>query len=217
MTNRAKGWKGAAPEDWGKSWWERLMLARIDGDLTDQDGHWLWTGSVNKGRLVRPVFNFMFQDGTRSNNHRPAVILYEWKREALGDRRLFRTCDEPLCVSPFHHEASLAGVPDALRATHCIRGHELPTHVDEVGARTGRSCRVCDADRKREERARRKAEGVTEPRATTRTHCAGGHPLTPESTKVGSDGFLYCTICNREHGRRWRESSMPEMSTISVD
>lgn len=38
-----------------------------------------------------------------------------------------------------------------------------------------------------------------------RTHCANGHPWTPETTAHAADGHRLCRICRREQGKRSRE------------
>lgn len=195
-------WQGAPRELWGTSWWERLLWAKVE-DPSDDDAHWIWTGSVQKrgGVIQRPVLNFVYPDGTRSNNQRPAAVLYEWLHGSLDGLRLWRTCDEVLCVNPHHHDATVTGRPDVLVPTHCIRGHEL-----DLAVASQRGCRTCDAERKRRERARRREAGV-ERVPPTKTHYPHGHALVGDNLRWSSDGYASCATCAGEAHRAWLASS----------
>lgn len=63
-----------------------------------QRGHWLWTGARESDG--RPL---LIRDGKRLS---VARYLYEAQYGPLGDRRLYRLCNEADCVYVLHHSPS---------------------------------------------------------------------------------------------------------------
>lgn len=140
---------------------ERFM-ARVDA----RDGHWCWTGGVARGR---PSFYVGQRDG--KNHYVPARRLaWEAERGPLpGDYVVFAECDEPRCVNPEHLRAVARDDFDWL-GTHagphqvnaakrlCNSGHPLEGKNLRIEPNGARRCRACLSARKREWRARKRAE-----------------------------------------------------------
>lgn len=81
------------------------------------------------------------------------------------------------------------------RRTHCPRGHPYD-RVEKRRDRTGRACKKCRDDLRRER---------TNARVRSSTHCFRGHPLDGVSKRSDGTPRRYCKTCALEAGRRYRE------------
>lgn len=117
----------------------KSLPSRIADQITEQDGHWLFSGPLQQ------------KLGRRScKAHRLVYILLTGESpEGLCVRR---TCDEKRCVLPEHmtvltRSACSATVPSYWKAqTTCRHGHDLAdAHISPQshGAGPKRQCRVC--------------------------------------------------------------------------
>lgn len=115
-------------------------------------------------------------------------------------------CRIPCCVNPSHLEMvtprinTLRGTsPSAKNAqkTHCIRGHEFtPDNVWKVGKdKRFRVCRTCSTDYIRRHKGFKRSTPMP---IRSDEHCFKGHPRTAETTRIRSNGYRECKICQRQ-------------------
>lgn len=147
------------------------------------------------------------------------------------------TCLHRRCVNPDH--MSLVTPLDNLlldntvvglnaKRTHCFRGHELTPQNTRISYATGSKVRFCKAcDKIRNERHKSKRRKMLEnggknldPRTKGKTHCSNGHELTDETIKYGSNGYYYCTLCQKakqeRHKAKHHEKMLAEGREIRV-
>lgn len=149
--------------------------------------------------------------GRKTSTHRAAWLV------AHGDIPdglwVLHHCDNPPCCEPSHlflgtpadntadmvAKGRAGGGPP--RATHCPKGHQVPS-AEDVPHR--RKCVVCRRERLRE-RGLISARG----RKVDRTRCPQGHPYDEANTYVARnrDGSFRCRMCRacmRDRARRRR-------------
>lgn len=132
---------------------------------------WDWMGSERvKGQGYGQFATVI--NGKRKNN-----AAYRFAYETTigpipGGLTIDHLCRNRKCVNPWHLEPVTSTVntlrsegPSAKNAvaTHCVNGHEFTpenTYGRESRSRGGRVCKTCIFDRKRADRAARKAAGL---------------------------------------------------------
>jgi hypothetical protein len=172
------------------------------------DGCWIWPGAVNKegyGRVARRM------NGRWIGSAHLLAYLLSYG-EPVSGYEIDHLCCNRRCFNPRHLEA----VPprtNALRSrspaaknaqkTHCIHGHEFTPENTRVTIhpKYGTRLRACRACERASNLRLRRARGV-KPKETA-THCAKGHPFTPETTIWRSSKKRRCRICDREYRARW--------------
>lgn len=182
----------------------------------DENGCWLWKGSLTAGYGVLPVKN-----GRCIRAHRASY------REFVGEiplekPQLDHTCHDPKqcdggpkcihrrCVNPLHLKPAtnkensssergrngFASGKAQKDKTACPQGH-LYDSKNTGYSPNGREryCRACGRMR-----AAAKREKNKKPRKVT-THCPKGHEYTPENTSLSQGKYKVCKICKRARKR----------------
>jgi len=163
---------------------------------------WLWTGGKNRG------YGCFWADG---KTHRAHVFSYRTFVGAIPKDKPqldHFACDRNDCVN-YRHARPETARGNTLRSGNacavnrakdeCPAGHDYAENgrINEAGAR---ECKPCKRKQQREAKKAKRdaARGFEAPRATD-THCANGHPWTPETSyfKPGRDA-PDCKICRRE-------------------
>jgi hypothetical protein len=81
-----------------KNWKCNDELARFHSLINKMNGCWLWAGQTT-GKYSHPYYN---RNGVSASAARTAYEMYGDK--IPQGKRLMRTCDNPLCIMPSHHE-----------------------------------------------------------------------------------------------------------------
>lgn len=130
---------------------------------------WEWTA------YKLPTGYGRFRVGGADKNGGHIVMAHRWAYEVLVGQILEglvldHLCRNPGCVNPNHLEPvtdrenlrrGMGWSGRNARKTHCPEGHEYTdenTHRDSIDRR---KCRICDAARHRQARARKRLERVT--------------------------------------------------------
>jgi hypothetical protein len=114
-----------------------------------QSGCWLWRGGLTGGYGTIRLKDSPLHDG-RTRAHRAA---YEhFVAPIAAGMQLHHLCAEKTCVNPEHTTLEM-------RKNKCVRGHDLNDPKNAYFRKTirrpnetGRMCRACDRERKREAR-----------------------------------------------------------------
>lgn len=134
-------------------------LERFLSKVVESDGHWLWTGCLDKG------YGRFRHEGETRQAHR---VAYEHFVGPIPDgMHLDHLCRIPGCVNPEHLQPVTArenvrrGLRGVLR-THCTNGHRYTPET--TGLWNGyRYCRVCKrAQQRRFELTRRPSRRLAE-------------------------------------------------------
>jgi len=129
------------------------LLERFESKINKTDSCWLWTGSLFKQGYARLSFN-----GKRLKGHRVSYELYKGPIPE-GLMICHTHAGNKHCVKPEHLYAGTAkdNMQDCLRhgthgmknRTHCPKGHEYNNINCRINKAGGRTCRVCDRQRKK--------------------------------------------------------------------
>ncbi len=125
------------------------------------DGCWLWTGATDGGRYGRFV----------PHGGRPMFTAHRWIYEQTvgpipeGLELDHFKCERTLCVNPEHVRPTTRrenllrsrGLPSVnLAKTHCKHGHEFTPENTRRMPDGERRCKICEGDRQRAYRKRRR-------------------------------------------------------------
>jgi hypothetical protein len=187
------------------------------------DKHWqldpesrchLWTASTSWG------YGYFWVERRQVRAHR-WIAAQTWgpiPEEMVVDH----LCRNRGCVNVEHLEVVTQQVNTRRRsdATHgpiergCVHGHPASEMVlYPYDYATARRCRICG--RARAEAQRRSQGMVVRVPLAERESCANGHPVTPDSIRVGTNGYAYCKSCKAEK-ERIRRHQQVRMS-VSTD
>lgn len=82
-----------------------MKLSDIRDRCHIEDGHWIWRGAVSAGGPNIWAPDFTRLDGKKVSQRGPRAVWHVKTGKAIPNGwRVFKTCDEPMCVNPAHVE-----------------------------------------------------------------------------------------------------------------
>lgn len=134
------------------------VIDRVVAKLVEQDGHWLWTGSVGSSGYGK-VTGEPSAPGLKAPDLLVHRVVWEHHNGPIPDGLVLDhtdACLVILCCNPEHLEPVTQAENRRRqheRRTTCAKGHPYTAENTRVG-KNGRECRTCHADRERERRKR---------------------------------------------------------------